>query len=95
MIKTDYPAFLTAPVQLNEAAAVPVCFPLYGEFITLSPSSSSLTAVVRDIRSSSDIWDQRFVYALRNHEIFRIDENTEFRLERNEKFLCNKMCHRN
>lgn len=51
-----YPAFLTAPVQLKEAAAVPVCFALYGEFITLSPSSSSETAVVRDIRSSSDIW---------------------------------------
>lgn len=27
-----YPAFLTAPVQLNEAAAVPVCLPRYGEF---------------------------------------------------------------
>lgn len=27
-----HPAFLTAPVQLNEAAAVPVCLPRYGEF---------------------------------------------------------------
>lgn len=54
-----YPAFLTAPVQLNEAAAVPVCFALYGEFITLSPSSSSETAVVRDIRSSSEIWKRK------------------------------------
>lgn len=31
-IKFTYPAFLTAPVQLNEAAAVPVCLPRYGEF---------------------------------------------------------------
>jgi hypothetical protein len=27
----------------------------YGELCTLSPSSSSLTAVVKDMRSSSDI----------------------------------------
>lgn len=51
-----YPAFLTAPVQLNEAAAVPVVFALYGDaMVTLSPSSSSDTAVVKLMRSSSDI----------------------------------------
>lgn len=54
-----YPAFLTAPVQLNEAAAVPVCFPRYGEFCVLSASSSSLIAVVKDIRSSSDICQEQ------------------------------------
>lgn len=46
----SYPAFLTAPVQLNDAAAV---FVLYGDAIVLSPSSSSEIAVVRLIRSSS------------------------------------------
>lgn len=51
----NYPAFRTAPVQLNEAAAVPVAFALYGDAMTLSPSSSSDTAVVRLIRSSSEI----------------------------------------
>lgn len=50
-----HPAFLTAPVQLNEAAAVPVAFALYGDAMTLSPSSSSETAVVKLIRSSSEI----------------------------------------
>lgn len=50
-----YPAFLTAPVQLNDAAAVPVAFALYGDAMTLSPSSSSETAVVKLIRSSSEI----------------------------------------
>ena len=56
---STYPAFLTAPVQLKDAAAAPVCFPLYGEFIALSPgSSSSDTAVVNDMRSSSDIYTQ-------------------------------------
>lgn len=50
-----YPALRTAPVQLNEAAAVPVAFALYGDAMTLSPSSSSDTAVVRLMRSSSDI----------------------------------------
>lgn len=54
-IVPTYPAFRTAPVQLNEAAAVPVAFALYGEAITLSPSSSSDTAVVRLMRSSSEI----------------------------------------
>lgn len=53
--KMTHPAFLTAPVQLKEAAAVPVCLARYGELCTLSASSSSLTAVVSDIRSSSDI----------------------------------------
>lgn len=53
--KFSYPAFLTAPVQLNDAAAVPVAFALYGDAIILSPSSSSETAVVKLIRSSSDI----------------------------------------
>lgn len=50
-----YPAFRTAPVQLKEDAAVPVAFALYGDAMTLSPSSSSDTAVVRLIRSSSEI----------------------------------------
>lgn len=50
-----YPAFRTAPVQLNDAAAVPVVFALYGDAMTLSPSSSSDTAVVKLIRSSSEI----------------------------------------
>lgn len=54
-----YPAFRTAPVQLNEAAAVPVAFALYGDAMTLSPSSSSDTAVVRLIRSSSEIYTSR------------------------------------
>lgn len=53
--KWTHPAFRTAPVQLNDAAAVPVAFALYGEAITLSPSSSSDTAVVKLIRSSSEI----------------------------------------
>lgn len=53
--KIPYPAFRTAPVQLNEAAAVPVAFALYGDAMTLSPSSSSDTAVVKLIRSSSEI----------------------------------------
>jgi hypothetical protein len=48
-----YPAFRTAPVQLNDAAAVPVAFALYGEAMMLSPSSSSDIAVVKLIRSSS------------------------------------------
>lgn len=48
-----YPAFRTAPVQLNDAAAVPVAFALYGDAIILSPSSSSDIAVVKLIRSSS------------------------------------------
>lgn len=50
-----YPALRTAPVQLKEDAAVPVAFALYGDAMTLSPSSSSETAVVRLIRSSSEI----------------------------------------
>lgn len=50
-----YPAFRTAPVQLNDAAAVPVAFALYGDAMTLSPSSSSDTAVVKLMRSSSEI----------------------------------------
>lgn len=54
-IYATYPAFLTAPVQLKDAAAVPVAFALYGDAITLSPSSSSDTAVVRLMRSSSEI----------------------------------------
>lgn len=53
--RISYPAFRTAPVQLNEAAAVPVAFALYGDAMTLSPSSSSDTAVVKLIRSSSEI----------------------------------------
>jgi hypothetical protein len=48
-----HPAFRTAPVQLNDAAAVPVAFALYGEAMILSPSSSSDIAVVKLIRSSS------------------------------------------
>lgn len=52
----SHPAFRTAPVQLNEAAAVPVAFALYGDAMTLSPSSSSDTAVVKLIRSSSEIY---------------------------------------
>lgn len=48
-----YPAFRTAPVQLNDAAAVPVAFALYGDAMILSPSSSSEIAVVKLIRSSS------------------------------------------
>lgn len=48
-----HPAFLTAPVQLKEAAAVPVAFALYGDAMILSPSSSSEIAVVKLIRSSS------------------------------------------
>lgn len=51
----SYPALRTAPVQLKEDAAVPVAFALYGDAMTLSPSSSSETAVVRLIRSSSEI----------------------------------------
>lgn len=54
-----HPAFLTAPVQLNEAAAVPVAFALYGDAMTLSPSSSSETAVVKLIRSSSEIFKNK------------------------------------
>lgn len=54
-----YPALRTAPVQLNEAAAVPVAFALYGDAMTLSPSSSSDTAVVRLMRSSSDICEKK------------------------------------
>lgn len=54
-----HPAFLTAPVQLNEAAAVPVAFALYGDAMTLSPSSSSETAVVKLIRSSSEIFKKQ------------------------------------
>lgn len=50
-----HPALRTAPVQLKEDAAVPVAFALYGDAMTLSPSSSSDTAVVRLIRSSSEI----------------------------------------
>ena len=50
-----YPALRTAPVQLNDDAAVPVAFALYGDAMTLSPSSSSDTAVVKLIRSSSEI----------------------------------------
>lgn len=43
-------------MQLNEAAAVPVVFAaLYGDAMTLSPSSSSETAVVKLMRSSSEI----------------------------------------
>lgn len=48
-----HPAFRTAPVQLNDAAAVPVAFALYGDAMILSPSSSSEIAVVKLIRSSS------------------------------------------
>lgn len=58
LMKT-YPALRTAPVQLNEAAAVPVAFALYGDAMTLSPSSSSDTAVVRLMRSSSDIYENK------------------------------------
>lgn len=54
-----HPAFRTAPVQLNEAAAVPVAFALYGDAMTLSPSSSSDTAVVKLIRSSSEIYKKK------------------------------------
>lgn len=50
-----YPALRTAPVQLNDDAAVPVAFALYGDAMTLSPSSSSDTAVVKLMRSSSEI----------------------------------------
>lgn len=50
-----YPAFRTAPVQLKDAAVVPVLGARKGELWALSASSSSLTAVVRDIRSSSEI----------------------------------------
>lgn len=63
-----YPAFRTAPVQLKEAAAVPVCFALYGEFITLSPSSSSETAVVRDMRSSSEICNKELALVNKQHK---------------------------
>lgn len=45
----SYPAFLTAPVQLNDAAGF---LEPFGE-VAPSPGSSSLTAVVNDIRSSS------------------------------------------
>lgn len=55
--KVIYPAFLTAPVQLNDDAAVP--FDLYGDAITLSPSSSSDTAVVKLMRSSSEICENK------------------------------------
>ena len=48
-----YPALRTAPVQLKDAAAVPVAFALYGDAMILSPSSSSDIAVVKLIRSSS------------------------------------------
>lgn len=70
-----YPAFRTAPVQLNDAAAVPVVFALYGDAITLSPSSSSDTAVVRLIRSSSEICNKgtemvESVKIIRHTELF-------------------------
>lgn len=48
-LKKPYPAFLTAPVQLNEAAGF---LDPFGDPAP-SPGSSSLTAVVSDIRSSS------------------------------------------
>lgn len=54
-----YPALRTAPVQLNDAAAGPVAFALYGDAMMLSPSSSSDTAVVKLIRSSSDICNNK------------------------------------
>lgn len=53
IFRSIYPAFRTAPVQLNDAAAVPVAFALYGDAMILSPSSSSEMAVVKLIRSSS------------------------------------------
>lgn len=91
-----YPAFRTAPVQLNDAAAVPVAFALYGDAMTLSPSSSSDTAVVKLIRSSSEIYKSRPVIPRRKNPHFffiwsQWKSNGEINIKEKQKWIgCEK-----